>query len=99
MQKQMIGQKLHPAIARFQPTMAAKLTAMLLEQDNSDLLLMLDDDNLLNRKVVEAMNVLLHLPPASLTSNQFAPPRSLPLGSHNETPGSGHDAMLKIVIL
>merc|ERR1719409_1645221 len=32
-QKQMIGEKLYPAIAKFQPEMAGKVTGMMLETD------------------------------------------------------------------
>ena len=40
-QKQEIGEKLHPAVAKFQPELAGKFTGMLLELDNSELLLLL----------------------------------------------------------
>jgi len=57
-QKQMIGEKLYPAIARFQPELAGKITGMMLEMDNSELLLLLESDGQLRLKVDEAMRVL-----------------------------------------
>merc|ERR1712060_541905 len=57
-QKQMIGEKLFPAIARFQPEFAGKITGMMLEMDNSDLLILLESDQQLKSKVDEAMVVL-----------------------------------------
>merc|ERR1719321_1121393 len=43
-QKQMIGEKLFPAIAKFQPELAGKVTGMMLEMDNSELLMLLESD-------------------------------------------------------
>merc|ERR1712190_472413 len=57
-QKQMIGEKLFPAIARHQPELAGKITGMMLEMDNSELLILLESDAQLKHKVDEAMNVL-----------------------------------------
>merc|ERR1712113_764221 len=57
-QKQMIGEKLFPAIAKFQPELAGKITGMMLEMDNSELLILLESDAQLKHKVDEAMNVL-----------------------------------------
>merc|ERR1712039_559051 len=57
-QKQMIGEKLYPAIARFQPELAGKITGMMLEMDNSELLILLESDQQLKVKVDEALNVL-----------------------------------------
>merc|ERR550537_1146081 len=57
-QKQMIGEKLYPAISKHQPELAGKITGMMLEMDNSELLMLLESDNQLKNKVDEAMRVL-----------------------------------------
>merc|ERR1711870_104685 len=57
-QKQMIGEKLFPAIAKYQPELAGKITGMMLEMDNSELLILLESEQQLKGKVDEAMNVL-----------------------------------------
>jgi len=58
MQKQMLGEKLFPRITRFQPELAGKITGMMLEMDNSELLMLLEGDAQLKAKVEEAMKVL-----------------------------------------
>merc|ERR1740121_683718 len=57
-QKQMLGEKLFPAIARLQPELAGKITGMMLEMDNSELLILLESEQQLKSKVDEAMRVL-----------------------------------------
>merc|ERR1712110_1296414 len=57
-QKQMIGEKLYPAISRLQPELAGKITGMMLEMDNSELLILLESEQQLKSKVDEAMIVL-----------------------------------------
>jgi len=57
-QKQMLGEKLFPAIQRFQPEFAGKITGMMLEMDNSELLILLESEQQLKNKVDEAMRVL-----------------------------------------
>merc|ERR1739845_169910 len=57
-QKQMLGERLFPLIARMHPDLAGKITGMLLEIDNADLLHMLEDHNSLKSKVEEAVAVL-----------------------------------------
>jgi len=57
-QKQMLGEKLYPAISRLQPEMAGKITGMMLEMDNSELLILLESESQLKAKVDEAMRVL-----------------------------------------
>merc|ERR1719420_450039 len=58
MQKQMLGEKIFPLIARLQPEMAGKITGMMLEMDNSELLILLESPEQLKMKVDEALRVL-----------------------------------------
>merc|ERR1719295_915154 len=57
-QKQMIGEKLYPAISKMQPELAGKITGMMLEMDNSELLILLESEQQLKMKVDEALRVL-----------------------------------------
>ncbi|XP_038051372.1 polyadenylate-binding protein 4-like [Patiria miniata] len=57
-QKQMLGERLFPLIQRSHGELAGKITGMLLEIDNSELLHMLESYELLKAKVDEAVNVL-----------------------------------------
>lgn len=57
-QKQMLGEKLFPAIAKLQPELAGKITGMMLEMDNSELLILLESEQQLRYKVDEALRVL-----------------------------------------
>merc|ERR1711904_353723 len=57
-QKQMLGEKLFPAIQKYQPEFAGKITGMMLEMDNSELLILLESEAQLKNKVDEAMRVL-----------------------------------------
>ncbi|XP_058418612.1 polyadenylate-binding protein 1-like isoform X1 [Diceros bicornis minor] len=57
-QKQMIGERLYPLIYDVHTQLAGKITGMLLEIDNSELLLMLESPESLNAKVEEALAVL-----------------------------------------
>ena len=50
-QKQMLGERLFPLIQRMYPDLAGKITGMLLEIDNAELLHMLEDHNSLKSKV------------------------------------------------
>ncbi|PLN84484.1 hypothetical protein BDW42DRAFT_162694 [Aspergillus taichungensis] len=56
-QKQMLGEALYPKIQSQQPELAGKITGMLLEMDNAELLGLLDDDEALRAKVDEALSV------------------------------------------
>jgi len=57
-QKQMLGERIFPVVQTFCPEEAGKVTGMLLEMDNAELLMMLDDRDLMSTKVNEAVNVL-----------------------------------------
>ncbi|KAA8632985.1 hypothetical protein SMACR_03445 [Sordaria macrospora] len=56
-QKQIIGENLFPKIQAIQPALAGKITGMLLEMDNAELINLFEDDNALNVKVQEALAV------------------------------------------
>uniref|UniRef100_A0A2I2ZFQ7 PABP n=1 Tax=Gorilla gorilla gorilla TaxID=9595 RepID=A0A2I2ZFQ7_GORGO len=57
-QKQMLGERLFPLIQAMHPTLAGKITGMLLEIGNSELLHMLESPESLRSKVDEAVAVL-----------------------------------------
>ncbi|XP_061487421.1 polyadenylate-binding protein 1-like isoform X2 [Rhineura floridana] len=57
-QKQMLGERLYPLIHAMHPSLAGKITGMLLEIDNSELLLMLESPESLHSKIEEAVAVL-----------------------------------------
>jgi polyadenylate-binding protein len=88
-QKQMLGERLFPLIQVMYPDLAGKITGMLLEIDNSELLHMLESRESLKAKVEEAVAVLqAHqakqpgpgVPPPSMASSSTvaaaAPPAS-----------------------
>merc|ERR1719409_392411 len=58
MQKQMLGGKIYQQVQKFQPELAGKITGMMLEMDNSELLILLESEVQLKNKVAEAMRVL-----------------------------------------
>jgi polyadenylate-binding protein len=57
-QKQMLGERLFPLIESMYPNLAGKITGMLLEIDNAELLHMLEHNESLKSKVEEAVAVL-----------------------------------------
>ncbi|XP_059646780.1 polyadenylate-binding protein 7-like [Cornus florida] len=57
-QKQILGERLYPLVQNHKPDLAAKITGMLLEMDNSELLLLLESPESLAGKVEEAVQVL-----------------------------------------
>ncbi|TPX15493.1 uncharacterized protein E0L32_004473 [Thyridium curvatum] len=56
-QKQLLGEAIFPKISAIQPSLAGKITGMLLEMDNTELLALIDNDDALKAKVDEAMGV------------------------------------------
>jgi len=56
-QKQMLGEALYPKIHAQQPELAGKITGMLLEMDNEELLNLTGNDQALREKVDEALTV------------------------------------------
>ena len=56
-QKQILGEALYPKIHEHQPELAGKITGMLLEMDNNELIGLTTDENALRAKVNEAMTV------------------------------------------
>ncbi|KAI9226061.1 MAG: hypothetical protein DHS80DRAFT_19341 [Piptocephalis tieghemiana] len=57
-QKQMLGEALFPLVVAKQPELAGKITGMLLEMENSELLHLLDSPEARDAKVNEAVEVL-----------------------------------------
>ncbi|XWS66780.1 hypothetical protein CRYUN_Cryun05aG0230100 [Craigia yunnanensis] len=54
----MLGERLYPLVQKHQPDLVPKITGMLLEMDNSELLLLLESPESLADKVEEAVEVL-----------------------------------------
>ncbi|TKR81114.1 hypothetical protein L596_015048 [Steinernema carpocapsae] len=60
-QKQLLGERIYPLIQNYcREVDVGKITGMMLEMDNSELLMMLENEELLQAKVQEAANVLKH---------------------------------------
>lgn len=57
-QKNMIGEKLYPLISARKADLAGKITGMLLEMDNSELLHLIEAPEALDSKISEALEVL-----------------------------------------
>merc|ERR1712060_273966 len=57
-QKQLLGERLFPLIQNTDPHLAGKITGMLLEMDNGELLNLLESPDALTAKIKEAHSVL-----------------------------------------
>ena len=57
-QRQLLGERLFPLIQNVEPHLAGKITGMLLEMDNGELLNLLESPDALNAKIMEALSVL-----------------------------------------
>jgi polyadenylate-binding protein len=57
-QRTMLGENLYPLVEQLEPESAAKVTGMLLEMDQTEVLHLLESPDALKAKVAEAMDVL-----------------------------------------
>jgi polyadenylate-binding protein len=57
-QKQLLGERLFPLISQVQPAFSGKITGMLLEMDDGELLNLLESPEALIAKIVEAVSAL-----------------------------------------
>ncbi|KAK4799169.1 hypothetical protein SAY86_024534 [Trapa natans] len=60
-QRTMLGENLYPLVEQLQPDAAAKVTGMLLEMDQTEVLHLLESPESLKAKVAEAMEVLMNV--------------------------------------
>ncbi|KAI3445962.1 hypothetical protein Pfo_002627 [Paulownia fortunei] len=67
-QRTMLGENLYPLVEQLEPEMAAKVTGMLLEMDQTEVLHLLESPEALKAKVAEAMEVLRNVSQQQATS-------------------------------
>nr|XP_039258636.1 polyadenylate-binding protein 4-like [Styela clava] len=84
-QKQMLGERLYPLIEAQHPTLASKITGMLLEIDNSELLHMLESRDSLKAKMEEAVAVLQAHQAKMQAASRQAQPASQPVQNQGIT--------------
>ncbi|CAN6938209.1 unnamed protein product [Brassica oleracea] len=73
---QMLGEQLYPLVEKQEPVHTAKVTGMLLEMDQAEILHLLESPEALKAKVSEALDVLrlsANPPAVSSVDDQFAP--------------------------
>ncbi|CAF3803612.1 unnamed protein product [Rotaria sp. Silwood1] len=75
-QKQMLGERLFPLIQQIQLELVGKITGMLLEIDNTELLHMLESSELLKAKVKEAIAILQTYQAKQAATNSAAQKKS-----------------------
>lgn len=71
----MLGENLYPLVAQQEPVHAAKVTGMLLEMDQAEILHLLESPEALKAKVSEALDVLrlsANPPAVASVDDQFA---------------------------
>ncbi|KAL5217837.1 hypothetical protein ABZP36_018521 [Zizania latifolia] len=66
-QKNMLGNRLYPMVERHRPDLASKITGMLLELDNSEVVMLLCSPDMLSAKIEECVKLLQAINRASLT--------------------------------
>ncbi|XP_044489291.1 polyadenylate-binding protein 2-like isoform X1 [Mangifera indica] len=74
-QRMMLGESLYPHVEQLEPEAAAKVTGMLLEMDQTEVLHLLESPEALKAKVAEAMEVLRNVAqqqPAGSAADQLA---------------------------
>lgn len=72
----MLGEQLYPLVEKQEPVHTAKVTGMLLEMDQAEILHLLESPEALKAKVSEALDVLrlsANPPAVSSVDDQFAP--------------------------
>jgi polyadenylate-binding protein len=72
---QMLGEQLYPLVECLEPDHVAKVTGMLLEMDQTEVLHLIESPDALKKKVAEAMQVLQEAGASSVGDQ----PSSLPL--------------------
>ncbi|KAK6241092.1 hypothetical protein QUC31_015239 [Theobroma cacao] len=71
-QRTMLGENLYPLVEQLEPDAAAKVTGMLLEMDQTEVLHLLESPEALKAKVAEAMEVLRSVAQQQQTGEQLA---------------------------
>ncbi|KAI3753116.1 hypothetical protein L2E82_25161 [Cichorium intybus] len=71
-QRTMLGENLYPLVEQLEPESAAKVTGMLLEMDQTEVLHLLESPEALKAKVAEAMEVLRNVSQAGGAASQLA---------------------------
>ncbi|XP_021290613.1 polyadenylate-binding protein 2-like [Herrania umbratica] len=71
-QRMMLGENLYPLVEQLEPDAAAKVTGMLLEMDQTEVLHLLESPEALKAKVAEAMEVLRSVAQQQQTGEQLA---------------------------